>query len=664
MTLSNSKSSSKWTFPVNYGKEHIIDSDVLIVGTGIAGSFAAISAAKKGAKVAAVDKSWIQISGSGGSGVDHWHLACTNPCCGVSPDEMIEIVNEYDYGLTPEFGMGPTCYVTCMEGWDALLEIEEMGGKIRDTNNEFAGAEFRDDKTKLMFAYDYDGRHCLRIFGAGFKKAYYRKMKQLGVDLHENIMITSLLTEGGKAGNRVVGATGVNVINGEFYVFRAKATVIPTGRVDSIWTYPSEHLFGTHSISGDPNTGGAYALAWRAGAEFIMMEGSQPLRPESWFPRYGTGNSHNTWYACTLVDSNGKEIPWVDRDGKLLKTVSERYHTVEGQNFFLFSAGYPFMPYKFRGPSMILDLHDRILKGEFVPPFYADLPGMPPHERRAIWGLMVGNEGKTLYPVYTNYSLAGFDPDRDMLEVNSLPPEAMISKNPAPARLGAQARSFGFVGGSGGLVFDWDFKTTLEGLYAAGEVLPGSTNYSASACTGRYAGRKSAEYALRADKCVIDQNQLKKEKDRVYSAIMKKNGVSWKEVRPGINRVMREYCPEYKNEKMLQLGLKWLNSISETEASLMYAKNPHDLQRTLECMDLITVGEMILNASLARKASSRALNFKRLDYPDTDPSEWHKYVSIRNKNGEIAFGELPLNYWLKPPFEATYRENYIKHSGL
>jgi hypothetical protein len=337
---------------------------------------------------------------------------------------------------------------------------------------------------------------------------------------------------------------------------------------------------------------------------------------------------------------------------------------VEGQKFFLFTAGYPFIPYKYRGPSMILDLQEHILKGEFVPPFYADLPGMPPHERRAIWGLMVGNEGKTLYPVYTNYSLAGFDPDKDMLEVNSLPPEAMISKKQGPARLGAQARSFGFVGGSGGLVFDWDFKTTLDGLYAAGEVLPGSTDYSASACSGRYAGRKSAEYALQTDECVIDHDQLKKEKDRVYSFVMKNNGISWKEVRSGVNRVMREYCPEYKNEKMLQLGLKWLDSIRETEASMMCAKNPHDLQRTLECLDLITVGEMILNASLARKASSRALDFKRLDYPDMDPSDWKKYISIKYKNGAIAVGELPLNYWLKPPFGATYSENYKKHCGL
>ena len=49
--------------------------------------------------------------------------------------------------------------------------------------------------------------------------------------------------------------------------------------------------------------------------------------------------------------------------------------------------------------------------GEFVPPFYADLGAMPEAERRAIWGVMVGNEGKTRIPVRQTYEAAGFDPD-------------------------------------------------------------------------------------------------------------------------------------------------------------------------------------------------------------------------------------------------------------
>jgi hypothetical protein len=38
-----------------------------------------------------------------------------------------------------------------------------MGGKIRDAEDEFKGADFRDEKTKFLFAYDYEGKLDLRV---------------------------------------------------------------------------------------------------------------------------------------------------------------------------------------------------------------------------------------------------------------------------------------------------------------------------------------------------------------------------------------------------------------------------------------------------------------------------------------------------------------------
>ena len=45
-----------WPYPINYEKEQEIDTDVLIIGGGIAGCWAAISAARKGVRVAMVEK--------------------------------------------------------------------------------------------------------------------------------------------------------------------------------------------------------------------------------------------------------------------------------------------------------------------------------------------------------------------------------------------------------------------------------------------------------------------------------------------------------------------------------------------------------------------------------------------------------------------------------
>jgi succinate dehydrogenase/fumarate reductase flavoprotein subunit len=642
----------EWPYPVNYNKEHDITADVLIIGGGIAGCHAAINAAKRGAKVAVVDKASIYRSGSGGAGVDHWAAAFTNPCSKTTPEEAMER-DGGPFGAGP-YSIGHIHYITNRESWDALLDMEQIGMKIRDVDDEFVGADFRDEETKLLFAYDYENPDCIRVQGANAKPFLFNELKRLEVELCEHIMTTKLLTEGGKQGARVVGATGVNVRTGEFYIFKAKATILSTAQPLRIWIFNTE-LVGSNVEHDDPNLAGdGNAMGWLAGAELTMMERSQESAGPFRYPAYGTGNAHNTWYPCTIVDAKGKEIPWVDGKGNLLKTVEERIR----------AGG--------MGPNdaaqLIPDLPERIMKGEYVLPFYADLPGMPEHERRAIFGLMVGNEGKTRLGVYHTYTQAGFDPDKDMLQANVLPPQLAGQFVPwwdPKSKLASapQWRATAFIGG-GGLVVDWDMKTNIEGLYAAGAQTAGGGGHAGASSTGRYAGRKAADYAKTATEPVIDRKQVDEEKVRVYAPVGRKGDIGWKELQAGICRIMQDYCGEYKGEKTLELGLWWLNSIRESEAGRTYVRNPHELARFLECMVRMTVGEIIMHASLARKASSRFLDFKRLDYPQMDPPEWQKFVTIRLEDGEVKEGELPFEYWLKPPYASTYKENYDQHCGL
>jgi len=104
-----------------------------------------------------VEKGTVLRSGSGGDGVDHWHLACTNPASKITPEEMVEYLrtsfNDYGYG---EFGNGIAACISCKESYSALLDVEKMGVKVRDGDDNFVGAPFRDEATKLLFAYDYD----------------------------------------------------------------------------------------------------------------------------------------------------------------------------------------------------------------------------------------------------------------------------------------------------------------------------------------------------------------------------------------------------------------------------------------------------------------------------------------------------------------------------
>ena len=78
----------------------------------------------------------------------------------------------------------------------------------------------------------------------------------------------------------------------------------------------------------------------------------------------------------------------------------------------------------------------------------------------------------------------------------------------------------------------------------------------------------------------------------------------------------------------------------------------------MECFNILTCGEMVIHASLARKASSAWLGFERLDYPEKDPPEWDKWITAKLEDNRVSIGEKPLDYW--GPLE----ENYSAHCGL
>lgn len=636
---STGQGASAWPYPVRYGKENEIATDVLIVGGGIAGCHAAINAAKRGAKVAIMEKGATVHSGCSGAGVDHWGAAYRNPCCTSDLERSAE-----SSANSRGYINGLVTYIIMKESYDALLDVEEMGLKFRDEYDEFAGAPFRDDETKIMFAYDYTSRTNIRVrSGALVKPILYKEALRLGVQVFDRVMATGLLTEDGKPGSRVIGATGVNVRTGEFYVFSAKATVLSAAQYSGIWVFNTE-LAGSSVHLDDPNNvGEATAAAWRAGAELTLMERSKgPVHGSFGWPRFGVGSPSNTWYPCSVVDANGKEVPWVDREGNILTNIDDRTkHKV--------------------GASPTPDLADMIEKGELVLPLFADLPAMPDYERRAIWGLMVANEGKTRVPIYDVYGAAGFDPNKDML-IAPITEHEVGGEGLGPPLWRSASAGGGW--GSGGLVVDWDLRTTLPGLYAAGNQIAGQNGgHPGAATTGRYAGRKAAAYAGTVERAIPVRQQIEAEKNRIYQRVGQPGDVGWKELNAGACKAMQIYCGAYKSEKMLQTGLWWLDSIRQGEANRTYVRNPHELMRYLECQTRMTLSEVIIHASLARKSSSNILDFHRVDYPAIEPREWRKYVTLKLQNDKVVAGDLPLNYFLSAPYASTFKENYEVHAG-
>ena len=648
----------RWPYAVNYGAERSYQVDVLVIGGGIAGVWAAIAAARTGAKVIILEKAATERSGAGGAGVDHWQWAADNPASRVTPEELTQALIDNQGG----YRSGISSYIQCASAWETLAEMEQMGGKVRDTEDEFRGADFRDEASRLLFAYDYTNRFVIRVWGHNYKPLLRKECMRLGVRIFDRVAVSALLTEGGRPGARVVGAMGVNCRSGAAIVVQAKATVLATSRPQRIWTFSSE-LRGISTFRPPSCSGTGYAIAWRAGADFTMMEKSMrsPFASPYSFPPYGSGNGINTWYPCTMVDAKGKEVPWVDAYGRPLASVAERCRPVQGQKLFLMGGGssshpHPGLP-QYSGPKPIPDLEARMLAGEFTPPFYADLASMPELERKAIWGIMVGNEGKTRIPVMHTYMASGFDPERDMLQSYDFLRGSGMREQVLP-----QERTFGEQGVCGGLLVDWDLMSNLPGLFGAGDLLFGAQDHSHAAATGRYAGARAALYARRASAVGVSREQVEHEKQRAYAPLAcSTEGPDWKELNAAVARVMQNYCSEPKNAELLLLARTWLEDLEANEVPRVGAGNPHQLMRVLEVQDILTCARMIVAACEARKASSVHLHFKRLDYPEMDPAAWHKWLVIRKVGGEVAVSDRPIAFW--GDFESGYRPRHAENAA-
>ncbi len=619
-----------WPYPIRYDKEQEIETDVLIIGGGIAGCWAAISAARTGLKVALVDKADTIRSGSGGPGCDHWCVTPANPHSKVNPDDWAKMLVEHPMhaGQPPtdavpiSYANGIGTQIQCREDWDTLLEMEQMGGKIRDTNDEYLGAQGRYDD-KIMFSPRMSPNNTtevtVRVWGTTFKPALKKECQRLGVKIYDRVMVTNLLTEKGVQGARVVGAMGFNDRTGEFMVFKSKAAVLSAAGSNSLGFFSTE-LAGYSTFPGSrTKTGDGVAMAWRAGAELTLMEMTSPHG-------LGTGMKH-TWYGGSSdasfegiqqVDANGKKLPWPLQ-------------------------GWPDGGAMGPSPENRQKITQGIQDGTYVLPFFGDFPAMSDVERRVTWNLMLGEESTTKN-ITRSYEMGGFNPAKHLL----------MNFN----YIEGTSPSHWLNGGMGGPIIDWDCKSTLDGLYVAGESQFAAGDHSYAASTGRYAGRKAAAYAAGTDRGVFSKDQVALEKARIYAPIGRDNGIDWKELHAGIARVLQLFISEFKNESMYNIALQGLKEIEEVFVPRLYAIDPHKLLRSLEDLSLLTHAQIVCQAGLARKASSRVLNFYRIDYPQIDPPEWNKHVTVKMLNGKVAAGELPLNYFgdMKANYEAHNKD--------
>ncbi len=624
----------EWPYPIKFGEESEYETDVVVLGGGIAGCWAAISAARSGAKVAMFEKGDVRRSGAGGPGCDHWCNVPGNPLSRVEPDDWaIQEMNSLG-----DFSNGIGIQIQCREDYDTLLEMEQMGGKIRDDKDEFVGVEGRDPETKLMFSprYSVDGslapaegwgkpgfnppekrnNTVIRIWGSTFKPILKRECKKLGVNIIERTMATRILNENGRQGARVVGATGINARTGEFIIVKAKAAIIATSGSGFVYYFDSEHG-GISTMYSRNQTGDGTVMAWKAGAKLTMMECSGASR--------FSGGLRHKWYTGG-GDASYENVPLVDANNKRLPAPIQGWE----------DGGAMFSPQA----RIIAQIREGVKHGEYKLPFYGDFAAMKPEEAHATWDLMLNEESTTKVMVKT-MTEGGFDKYSDQIMNYTL-----IEMQPS--------QQYRDAGSGGGIMTDWDLMTNVEGLFAAGMSTYSPGDHSYAAATGRYAGRKAAAYAKRVEQGEISREEIDREKERVLAPTKRCGGIEWKELNVGVNRVMQYFASEFKNEEMLNLALEEIARIEENAVPQLFALDPHKLMRSLECLSIIEYAKIALNAMKERRLSSPKLRIERQDYPDADPEELKNYLALHLENDEIVFERIPIRFWgnMKEQYEA------------
>jgi len=239
----------------------VIETDVLVIGGGIAGCAAAAKAAEHGLNVTLTEKSKTDRSGTSGQGIDHYGGAFPR---GMTPQEFIEITKKMGpmayYGGAP-FSDPTRIYRQYANGQWAIEELEKLGVTMRWGDGELRYVSF-------MIG---EGMPFLRVHWMNVKPEMAAGVRKRGVNVLERTMVVDLLTNKGA----VVGATAIDTRTGKFIAIKAKATVIATGQFSRCydpetpvpWKYKMRYHWCPAAISGD-----GWAAAYRAGAELANME--------------------------------------------------------------------------------------------------------------------------------------------------------------------------------------------------------------------------------------------------------------------------------------------------------------------------------------------------------------------------------------------------------
>lgn len=541
-------------------KTEKISTDVLIIGGGTAGCYAALTISENSdKKVLICEKAHIKRSGCLAAGVNALNAYIVE---GRKPQDYVDYAKKDADGIVRE---------------DLLLTMSEKLNEVTDRLEKLGLVILKDENRK----YVTRGNRNLKINGENIKPILadaVEKAKNVTVLNRVNIFDYSVKD------NKINGAFGFGIESGIFYTIEAKAVIIATGGAAGLYK-PNNPGFSRHKMWYPPfNTGAGYAMGIRAGAEmttfemrFIALRCKDTIAPTGTLAQ-GVG--------AKQINSLGEVY-----ETKYGLTTSERVYGTVNEN------------QEGRGPC------------------YLRTEGI------------TAEQDESLLKAYLNMA-----PSQTIKWIES-------GRNPSRQNVEIEGTEPYIVGGhtASGYWVDTDRATTIEGLFAGGDVAGGCPQkyVTGALAEGEIAGLSAVKYIdskeifekisnedtnyhlIETEKYLTDRNSL-------YTT---------EQLEEAMQTVMDSYAGGIKtnyrfNEKQLDIADCKIRQL-ETLTDDLYAEDFQELMYICELKERLTVCKSVIAHLRARKETRWHSFAENLDYPEKDDRNFNKYVNSRLENGEI-----------------------------
>lgn len=541
-------------------KTEKISTDVLIIGGGTAGCYAALTISENSdKKVLICEKAHIKRSGCLAAGVNALNAYIVE---GRKPQDYVDYAKKDADGIVRE---------------DLLLTMSEKLNKVTDRLEKLGLVILKDENGK----YVTRGNRNLKINGENIKPILadaVEKAKNVTVLNRVNIFDYSVKD------NKINGAFGFGIESGIFYTIEAKAVIIATGGAAGLYK-PNNPGFSRHKMWYPPfNTGAGYAMGIRVGAEmttfemrFIALRCKDTIAPTGTIAQ-GVG--------AKQINSLGEVY-----ETKYGLTTSERVYGTVNEN------------QEGRGPC------------------YLRTEGI------------TAEQDESLLKAYLNMA-----PSQTIKWIES-------GRNPSRQNVEIEGTEPYIVGGhtASGYWVDTDRATTIEGLFAGGDVAGGCPQkyVTGALAEGEIAGLSAVKYidSKESFEKISDEDTNYHLRETEKYLTDRHSLYTTEQLEEAMQTVMDSYAGGIKtnyrfNEKQLDIADCKIRQL-ETLTDDLYAEDFQELMYICELKERLTVCKSVIAHLRARKETRWHSFAENLDYPEKDDRNFNKYVNSRLENGEI-----------------------------